>query len=158
MHRANLRPNGLIPGCSGVSPSTHFLILPQSPQPDLLVQHSLQALRFAHLSTSASLCRMANGKVDDLSWSQLRPRRADPHCVVDSIPPEDMQTFLRLMATNPFLPFNDASAVRSKISNLRQWRTDAANPNTITYVPTNPANSFLSCGSLWHIACDASRP
>eukprot|EP00177_Eucheuma_denticulatum_P006639 GFKZ01012074.1.p1 GENE.GFKZ01012074.1~~GFKZ01012074.1.p1 ORF type:complete len:384 (+),score=40.52 GFKZ01012074.1:356-1507(+) len=75
---------------------------------------------------------MANGKVDDVAWSQLRPQPNVPQSVLDSIPPEDMQTFLRLMATNPFVPFNDASAIRRKIASVRQWRAESANPNTVT--------------------------
>jgi len=77
---------------------------------------------------------MANGKVDDLAWSQLRPRQTIPQFVTNSIPPEDMQAFLKLVATNPLLPFAEASAVFSKIISLRQWRTESANPNTVTYV------------------------
>lgn len=75
---------------------------------------------------------MANGKVDDVAWSQLRPQPNVQRCVLDSIPPEDMQAFLRLMATNPFIPFNDASAIRRKIASVRQWRAETANPNTVT--------------------------
>lgn len=77
---------------------------------------------------------MANGQVDDLSWSQLRPRRTAPKSIIDSIPPEDMQAFLRLIATNPFLPFSEASTICSKIASVRQWRAEFANLNTVTYV------------------------
>lgn len=73
---------------------------------------------------------MASSKVDDLSWSQLRQRRSLPRCVVESIPPEDMQSFLALIATNPLHPFPDAIAICSKLHHVREARHLSANLNS----------------------------
>lgn len=72
---------------------------------------------------------MVAGKVDDLSWSQLRFRRSIPRCVADSIPPDDVRSFLRLLAKNPVPSLTESIALRDKLRWVRHYRVEAANPN-----------------------------
>lgn len=69
---------------------------------------------------------MANGKVLQLSWSQLRSRREHPSCVIDAIPAEDLHSFVRLMATHPLQSYHDAAVVRAKLLSVRHFRTELA--------------------------------
>lgn len=69
---------------------------------------------------------MANGKVLQLSWSQLRSRREHPSCVVNAIPAEDLHSFVHLMATYPLQSYQDAAVVRAKLLSVRHSRTELA--------------------------------
>lgn len=67
----------------------------------------------------------ASGSVEQMPWACLRPRAVEPHCVLAGIPPEDMLSFVRLVAQHPFTPFPDASAIARKIHALRDARVEA---------------------------------
>jgi hypothetical protein len=67
----------------------------------------------------------ASGSVEQMPWARLRQRAAEPSCILAAIPPEDMVSYLRLVAQNPFLPFPDASVIGRKICALRDVRVKA---------------------------------
>lgn len=69
---------------------------------------------------------MATGKVA-LPFFQLRPRKTDPRCMVDSVPVEDLHHLVRLMALEPFGNFDDAVVIRTKLLALRHTRVDVCN-------------------------------
>lgn len=80
--------------------------------------------------TEARLAKlgMATGKVA-LPWSQLRPRKTDPKCVLDAIAVEDLHSLVRMMAVEPLGRFDDSSIMRSKLLSLRRSRIDICNNN-----------------------------
>jgi hypothetical protein len=75
----------------------------------------------------------AAGTVEQMPWARLRPRITEPACVLEAIPPEDVHSFLRLLARNPMLPFPDASVVQKSILTLRNARVASAR-QTLAYV------------------------
>jgi hypothetical protein len=74
---------------------------------------------------SAQIMMAAAGKVEMVQWSRLRPRVSEPLCIIASIPPDDIHSFLRLLASNPLEPFSDATVMLKHARQVRDLRTSA---------------------------------
>jgi hypothetical protein len=93
----------------------------------------------------------AAGTIEQMPWSRLRPRQVEPPCVIAAIPPEDVHSFLRLLAANPLHPFPDAAVLRGRVLLLRNMRADTAR-DSLMYVPSfsprfNPFTRLASAPS-----------
>lgn len=84
---------------------------------------------------------MATGKVA-VPFFQLRPRKTDPKCMVDSVPVEDLHHLIRLIALEPFGNFDDAAVMRSKLLALRHTRVDVCN-NVVAQVDSYVIVHFI---------------
>jgi hypothetical protein len=95
---------------------------------------------------AAAAIMAAAGTIEQMPWSRLRPRQAEPPAVLAAIPPEDVHTFLRMLAKNPLQPFPDASVVRRRVLVLRNVRADTAR-EAFLYVSSHAFASRLSSAS-----------
>ncbi|KAI0563098.1 Homeobox-like protein [Gracilaria domingensis] len=66
---------------------------------------------------------MSSGRVDELSWARLRPRPDVPQAVLDSIPPQDIKSFVHLVATSSFT-VQGANIMRQRLRSLQDWRVE----------------------------------